>query len=141
MKKQFRVEARRQNLRTIREFIAETCVAAGGEAALCFDLKSAVDEACTNIIEHGYREEPGPIEISFEEDGDRLVVMITDWGGSFSPADVREPDLSASWKERSTGGLGWHLIRRMVDEVDYASGGARGNRLVLVKRRRPRERT
>jgi anti-sigma regulatory factor (Ser/Thr protein kinase) len=47
---------------------------------------------------------------------------------------VSAPDLSAGWEDRAVGGLGWHLIRRSVDEVDYGPNPGGGNRLTLVKR-------
>jgi anti-sigma regulatory factor (Ser/Thr protein kinase) len=63
------------------------------------------------------------------------MVTITDRGRPFSPAQAPSPDLEADWQSRAQGGLGWHLIRRVVDEIDYASGAGGENRLTLVKRR------
>ncbi len=141
MKSEIRGEARLENLGTMREFVAEACRRARADSSFCFDLKSAVDEACTNIILHGYRDrEPGEIDVCFEEDEERMVVTITDRGRAFSPEDVRAPDLSSSWKERAAGGLGWHLIRKMVDEVEYRADSEQGNRLILMKRRGSRGR-
>lgn len=136
MRAEFHGEARLENLESVREFVSSACRQAGAESSFCFDLKSAVDEACTNIIVHGYGErEPGSIDVCFEEDAERMVVTITDRGRSFSPGEIRAPDLSSSWRERPAGGLGWHLIRKMVDEVEYQADGEKGNRLILVKRR------
>jgi serine/threonine-protein kinase RsbW len=136
MKAEFHAEARLENLERVREFVDGACRRAGAEGSFCFDLKSAVDEACTNIILHGYRDrEPGPIDVCFEEDAERMVVTITDRGRSFAPSEIRAPDFSSSWRERPAGGLGWHLIGKMVDEVEYRVDGEKGNRLILVKRR------
>jgi serine/threonine-protein kinase RsbW len=141
MRSEIRGQARLENLRTMRDFVGEACRRAGADSSFCFDLKSAVDEACTNIILHGYRDrEPGEIDVCFEEDEERVVVTITDRGRAFSPGDLPAPDLSSSWKERTAGGLGWHLIRKMVDEVEYRADGEQGNRLILMKRRGSRGR-
>jgi serine/threonine-protein kinase RsbW len=133
------VPASLENLEGIREFVAEACRRAGAGGRAVFDLRLAVDEACTNIIEHGYAgRPPGSIDIRVEANGDRIVVTIADRGASFAPSALPEPDLSADWKSRPLGGLGWHLIRSAVDDVDYRPDAASGNRLTLIKRLGPK---
>jgi anti-sigma regulatory factor (Ser/Thr protein kinase) len=66
-------------------------------------------------------------------------VTITDRAPPFDPKDAPMPRLDAPANERRPGGLGWHLIRELVDRIDYESDEARGNRLTLVKRFVPRE--
>ena len=127
-------DARPENLQVIRGFIEDACRQVGVERSAAFDLKLAVDEACSNIVEHGYAgRTPGPIRISFDADGDRVVVAITDRGRAFDPKNAAAPDLDSDWDERRVGGLGWHLIRQSVDAVDYESDRESGNRLTLVK--------
>jgi serine/threonine-protein kinase RsbW len=129
------VDARLDNLAAIRAFIEEACANAGAPPSACFDLKLAVDEACSNIIEHGYAGRAGgSIAIACEKTEDGVRVTIVDQGKGFNPAAVSAPDLSAGWEDRAVGGLGWHLIRRSVDEVDYGPNPGGGNRLTLVKR-------
>jgi serine/threonine-protein kinase RsbW len=127
-------EAHAENLQGIRDFIETACRGAGVERSAAFDLKLAVDEACSNILEHGYAgRRPGPIRIRFDAEGDQVVVTITDRGRAFDPKDAVVPDLDADWEHRRVGGLGWHLIRRSVDSVSYESDPNAGNRLTLVK--------
>jgi serine/threonine-protein kinase RsbW len=127
-------DAHAENLQEIRDFIETACRRAGVERSAAFDLKLAVDEACSNILEHGYAgQEPGPIRIGFEAASERVVVTITDQGRAFDPKNAAVPDLDADWEHRQIGGLGWHLIRRSVDSVSYESGKELGNRLTLVK--------
>jgi len=126
--------ARPENLQGIRDFIEEACRRAGVERSAAFDLKLAVDEACSNIVEHGYAgREPGPIRVTFDADGDQVVVAITDRGRAFDPKDAAAPDLDSDWQHRRIGGLGWHLIRQSVDAMDYETNQESGNRLTLVK--------
>ena len=135
MRAETSVDARLENLAAIRAFIEEACARAGAPHSACFDLKLAVDEACTNIIEHGYAGgEAGSIAIACEATGNGVRVTIVDFGRAFDPAVAPAPDLSAGWEDRAVGGLGWHLIRRSVDEVDYGPNPGGGNRLTLVKR-------
>ena len=64
------VAARVESLGTVRAFVENACRRAGADAESCFDLKLAVDEACTNIIEHGYAGRPdGTIAVSLRCDG------------------------------------------------------------------------
>jgi anti-sigma regulatory factor (Ser/Thr protein kinase) len=58
---------------------------------------------------------------------------VVDRGRPFSPDDAAPPDLDAAWDERPVGGLGWHLVRSVVDEVRYRREGSE-NRLTLIKR-------
>lgn len=135
MRTETSVAARLESLETVRAFVEEACRRAGADASACFDLKLAVDEACTNIIEHGYAGRPGEtIALACEIDGDGVRVTIVDRGRSFRPSELPPPDLSADWEERHIGGLGWHFIRKSVDEIDYGPDPSGGNRLTLVKR-------
>ena len=135
MRAETSVDARVENLAAIRAFIEQACARAGAPSSACFDLKLAVDEACTNIIEHGYAGGTGgAISIACDATPHEMRVTIVDSGRAFDPAAVSAPDLSAGWEDRVVGGLGWHLIRRSVDEVDYGPNPGGGNRLTLVKR-------
>ena len=134
--------ARAENLQAFRDFIEDACWRAGVERSAAFDLKLAVDEACNNIIEHGYAgNEPGPITVSFDARGEEIVVAITDRGRPFDPKAVRAPDLDARWEDRPVGGLGWYFIGRSVDRVGYEADSGSGNRLTLVKKVRAAEKT
>ena len=122
------------NLQVIRDFIDDACRRAGVERSAAFDLKLAVDEACSNVVEHGYAGmAPGPIRVTFDADGDRVVVAIADRGRAFDPKNAAAPDLDSGWEDRRIGGLGWHLIRRSVDAMEYETSAENGNRLTLVK--------
>jgi serine/threonine-protein kinase RsbW len=133
-------EARVESVADFRNFIEEACRRAGADESVCFDLKLVVDEACSNLVVHGYRGgRPGPIGVSFSADGDEIVVTITDRAPPFDPKDAPIPRLDAPASERRPGGLGWHLIRELVDRIDYEADEERGNRLTLVKRFVPRE--
>ena len=135
--KTLRVDARVESLASVRAFVEDACRRAGADAASCFDLKLAVDEACANIIAHGYAGRPGgSIRIACAADDAAVRVTIVDRGRAFSPSELPEADVSSGWKERPLGGLGWHLIRQSVDEIDYAPDPAAGNRLTLTKRNR-----
>jgi anti-sigma regulatory factor (Ser/Thr protein kinase) len=133
IKDQLVVDANLENIPRIRDFVARLCVEAGATHDECFALKLAVDEACTNIIEHGYGEAGhGDISIAVSFEDGQARVVVSDTGRPFAPADAPPPDLDADWSERPVGGLGWHLIRNLVDDHRYQRRDDR-NRLTLIK--------
>jgi len=126
-----------ETLEEIQAFVLEGCRLSGADEAAAFDLRLAVDEACTNVAHHGYAGRgPGPIGVLFESDGTRMRVTITDRAAAFRPERVAAPDLAAEAEDRPLGGLGWHLIRNLTDEIEYHSDSESGNRLVLGRRLR-----
>ena len=98
-------------------------------------LQLAVDEACANVVEHSYAGmEPGDVEVSCGFDDECLVIQVRDWGRSFVPEDVPEPDVDAPLAERSLGGLGLFLLRQCMDQVEFSFDDKDGNELTMTKR-------
>ena len=129
-------EGRLENLPALLRFVEDACGRAGASASDVFAVKLAVEEACVNVMTHGYvGRDAGPISIAIASDPERFVVTIADQATPFDPDTIPDPDLKAGWSEREIGGLGWWLIRKMIDEVSYESRPGDGNRLTLIKRR------
>ena len=121
----------------MREFTGQAARDAGMDDAEVYAVKLAVDEACTNIIEHAYREEAkGKIEITCNITPEGLTVILRDHGRSFDPSTVPAPDLSADLRRRRPGGLGLYLMRQLMDEIRFESLGEAGNVLTMIKNRR-----
>lgn len=122
-----------KSLQVFRGFITECCARYDIPNDTVLDLKLAVDEACTNIIEHGYKGmDPGSIILSFRIESDRILVQITDFGHVFEPADAPKPDVEAALEDRPLGGLGLFLIYQTMDNIDYQSSDD-GNTLTFTK--------
>ena len=99
-----------------------------------YDLKLAVDEACTNIIIHGYSGmNPGSIILSIEIDPINIVLTITDFGHPFEPSEAAIPDVQAGLDDRPMGGFGLFFIYQSMDLVEYETNED-GNCLSLTKR-------
>lgn len=123
------------SLPVFRSFIEQVC---GGlptmDEETLYDLKLAVDEACTNIITHGYAGmDPGTILLFVETRPGQVRITITDFGHSFEPAEAPKPDIEAGLDDRPMGGFGLYFIYQTMDEVDYVADAC-GNCLTLVKR-------
>lgn len=97
-------------------------------------VRLLVEEVCVNVISYGYPDSaPGPIELAMHWTAERMTVEVSDRAVAFSPGDLPQPDLEAGWEERSLGGLGWHLVRNLSDELEHTCLPAGGNRYTMVK--------
>jgi len=125
-----------ENLPRFLRFIETACARIEAAADIKFALRLAMEEVCTNLIVHGYQAGPaGPIELAVYDEREKVTIVIRDRAPPFDPALAPSPDLTSDVEHRPTGGLGWHLVKTMMDEVDYAPGTSSGNVLTLVKRK------
>lgn len=135
---ELKVRARPENLARIAAFVSDVAESWDLGPKETFDIQMAVDEACTNIIEHGYRgDETGTIEISCRQTREGCTITIRDFGRTFDPDAVPEPDTEAPLEERPIGGLGLFFMRQLMDEVHFQFDEERGNLLTMTKRRKP----
>lgn len=98
----------------------------------------AVDEAVTNIIEHGYdgaANSTGTIDIHIEVDPDLFTIAITDQGDTFDPRQLSDVDIARHVAAGKNGGLGVFLIRKIMDVVIYQHETGKHNKLTMSKRR------
>ena len=123
-----------ESLQDFRAFIKEHCTGLPGiDDEILYDIQLAVDEACTNIISHGYADmDPGSVILDLEMDPDKLTVTLTDFGHSFEPSSAPAPDINAPIEERELGGFGLFFIQQSVDDMDYQVT-EEGNKMILTK--------
>ena len=126
------VDARLENLLVIAEFISRSMSQLGIEEGV-FEVQTAVDEACTNIIKHAYSAEGGVITVTCEMGDSDFIVTIRDKGKPFDPSSVPPPDLDGDLDKRKIGGLGIYLMRKLMDDVSYHFDVVKGNKLVMRK--------
>ncbi|UCC89349.1 MAG: ATP-binding protein [Anaerolineales bacterium] len=125
-----------ESLLRIGEFVTRAARSAGLDSTAVYAVEMAVDEACTNIIEHAYGGEGrGEIECTCQMNSHALKVTLRDFGSSFDPSSVPEPNITASLEEREAGGLGLFLMRKLMDEVSFEFTPDSGNVLTMVKRK------
>jgi len=130
-----RTPSRTEFLAAIRDVTRRMAEVAGFDGASADQLALAVDEASTNVIEHAYRGAADRrIELRFDARGDELRVEVVDDGEAVDPRAVPQVDLWRYASERRTGGLGMHLMGRIMDTVTFRRT-ARGNVCCMVKRK------
>ena len=131
------------NRRTELERLARLVEAFGDAHRLSpdmmFEINLVLDELITNVILHGYdRDAEEKILVRLELHGPALPVTIEDGGQPFDPLSVPPPDLDLPPEDRPVGGLGMHIVRSLVDTLEYTRAGDR-NVLTLKKAARRTE--
>jgi anti-sigma regulatory factor (Ser/Thr protein kinase) len=117
MEKSFRRAT--ESLEGIFAFLQDFAAAEGLDESVTYIMNLVIEELFTNMVKYS----PGgsaEIPISLEREGGRLIMRLVD-------RDVEEFDITKTKKvntdlpleERKPGGLGLHLIKHMVDEIDY----------------------
>ncbi len=126
------IPADENNLSEVRDFIADVCLKAGFSKRETNNTKLAMDEACTNIIKHAYRDKVGTIRIDVQAEPGKVEINIFDRGKPFDWSGVKAPDLQKYVEIGKKGGLGVYLMNRLMDDLDYQTSES-GNRLYMVK--------
>ena len=139
------VPGRYEEIREICAFVSAGATNAGLNEDTVFQIELSCDEAATNIIEHAYGgEDAGPIIVSYKATEDAFTFTLRDRGRSFDPATVPPPPTVATetvevtpdelGSQLQVGGLGLHMIRKLMDEVYFSFDTDQGNTMVMVKR-------
>jgi len=120
-------------------FVEEAAQAAGLDERGVYHCQLAVDEWCTNVVEHGYGgtgDEDGVIEVDCRAEENQLVITISDNSPRFDPMTLADPQTDQPLETREPGGLGWFLVKKIMDTVVYEYSESH-NRLSMVKLIRP----
>ena len=87
---------------------------------LIFEINLALDELFTNIICYGFKdEEEHIIKVTITPQNEELCLRIEDDGIPFNPIDFETPDVACSVENCKIGGLGIHIMRKLMDEICY----------------------
>ncbi len=129
-----KIPSQTDDLEVIRNFVAGVAKKVGFDEDEVNKIELAVDEACTNVIEHAYQYDvKKDIDVAVKIDYDKLTVVVTDRGKGFNMHDVEIPDMKSYLAEIRVGGLGIYLMRQLMDEVDYHTEPGVKNEVRMVK--------
>lgn len=126
-----RIRSHPKNLIDIRHTIStaleQTCLSNEDRGSIIL----AVDEACSNIIRHSYKNDHSKsINVHIQVSDEALKITIEDQGIEFDINSIEKRDIS----EVKPGGLGVYIIHNIMDTVDYSRTKDGCNKLRLVKR-------
>jgi serine/threonine-protein kinase RsbW len=122
-------------LSNVGSLIQMAAKSAGLDERSTYQVETAVDEACSNIIEHAYGgEDRGDIQIECFCLPGELKIIIKDHGKSFNPELVEAPTLGSSLEDRADHGLGLFFMQRWMDSIHFEFSENKGNTLTMVKK-------
>ena len=118
----------------LNAFLDEVCEAVGFDIATTMQLNLAIEEAVVNVMNYAYPAgTKGDITIEAKSNDTEMMFVISDTGSPFDPTAKAEVDITLSAEDRSIGGLGIHLIRQIMDHINYERTNGH-NVLTLIKK-------
>ena len=122
-----------ENLEIIRKFVAGIARKVGFKNDDIHKIELAVDEACTNVIQHAYKnQKKQSIDIAIKLDFQKFSIVITDKGEGFNFQEIDIPKMDEYLAELRVGGLGIYLMKTLMDEVNYKKTNGK-NQVRMVK--------
>lgn len=97
------------------------------------DVKTAVSEAVTNAIIHGYENKSGVVIIKCRIDGRRLTVEVIDSGLGIENVELARQPLYTSKPELERSGMGFTVMETFMDLLDVESIPGEGTRVKMIK--------
>jgi serine/threonine-protein kinase RsbW len=126
---------RYSSLAKIGDFVRKVAQSAAFESFAIYSIEMAVDEACSNIIEHAYGGEgKGSIRCTCAVTEKDITIVLQDTGHSFNPTSIPQPNLSDDLDDREAHGLGLYFIHQWMDEVHFETTRSQ-NTLTMMKRK------
>lgn len=129
-----RIEADPEELPRVREALLAVADQVGFDAGEAGKIVLAIDEALANVIKHGYGgtcEKPIDIRVwpVHREGRSGICVSIRDFGRQVELSSISGRDL----RDVRPGGLGVHIMRSVMDEVEYDHAAPEGMRVTMIK--------
>ena len=97
------------------------------------DVKTAISEAVTNSIIHGYGDEEGLIKIEALIEGNELTVSISDSGKGIENIDLAVQPLYTSRPDLESSGMGFTVMETFMDKMEVVSNKSEGTTIILKK--------
>ncbi len=109
-----------EDMALVIEALDDFCQGIGISSQDEHSLHLAVEEIVSNVLVHGYRGLPHPVSVSLESiPPDRVRAVVTDSAPAYDPLSRPEVDTTQPLEERPIGGLGVHLVKKLMDATHY----------------------
>ncbi|MCH8872697.1 ATP-binding protein [candidate division KSB1 bacterium] len=121
-----------KSLDEIFKFINEFSAKTGVDESVVFTINLVVEELFTNIVKYT-SENSNEILLQLKKNEDDLIIHLTDFDvDPFDITKTAEVDTKQSLEERRVGGLGIHLVKQMIDKIEYEYKD-RQSKIILIK--------
>ena len=97
------------------------------------DVRTAVSEAVTNAIIHGYGHEDGIVSLRCELDDHTLTIEIEDQGIGIDDLGQAMQPLYTSKPEEERSGMGFTMMQTFMDDLSVTSAPGAGTKVVMIK--------
>lgn len=97
------------------------------------DVKTAVSEAVTNAIIHGYPGGEGQVRLLCKTEGKKIFVMVEDEGVGIEDVEMAKTPLFTTKPELERSGMGFAFMEAFMDEVQVASKPGKGTCVIMKK--------
>ncbi len=122
-----------QEVPRLNVFVDEVCEDMGCDMETTMRMNLAIEEAVVNVIDYAYPSGTvGSVDINVTVYDNHMEFVISDSGTPFDPTKKEDVDISLPVEERRIGGLGIHLVRQLMDKINYERKDGR-NILTLIK--------
>jgi stage II sporulation protein AB (anti-sigma F factor) len=98
------------------------------------DIKTAVSEAVTNAIIHGYESGDGVVTLTFCSSGNEIFISVTDDGVGIEDIEKAREPMYTSKPEMERSGMGFTVMETFMDSVDVKSAPGKGTTITMSKK-------
>ncbi|MGN0160771.1 MAG: anti-sigma F factor [Lachnospiraceae bacterium] len=98
------------------------------------DIKTAVSEAVTNSVVHGYGRERGTIILECYIEEDEITVIVEDHGVGIEDVQRAKQPLYTTKPEEERSGMGFSFMEIFMDSLEVESSLGQGTRVTMKKR-------
>jgi anti-sigma regulatory factor (Ser/Thr protein kinase) len=129
----FELKSDLSELETLCQHLNKFGNVTGLSEACITDINICLDELFTNIVSYGFADDlEHKIRFAINLDNNVLTLNIEDEGIPFNPLEKKDPEIPADLIDVRIGGLGIHIIRKLMDDISYKRKRGK-NKLTMKK--------
>jgi anti-sigma regulatory factor (Ser/Thr protein kinase) len=132
MNKTFILKNNLAEIKRLTDILCKLCEENNIRNKVLCDVTLALEEIFANIVHYAYEDnEEHLVKIHIKIRNNVLALEIKDDGKPFNPLEIPITDTEAPFEERKIGGLGIHLVRHLIDELEYKQ--VKGKNVITMK--------